>query len=296
MLGSQMLKTLSGSGDFEMYAFDKDDLDISDEEALSSVFKRISPDFVINCAAYTAVDACETEKDIALKINGDASGAVAVACKEENAVLLHISTDYVFDGENPRGYKEDDRPSPINVYGESKLRGEHLIAKNWDKYYIVRTSWLYGENGENFVETMLKLAKKKSELDVVDDQIGSPTYSKDLCEEIIRCFLMPYVSDLPKQHERTLDSERNRAGNNSPAKKLPFGVYHLANSGHISWCGFAKKIFELAKLDVKVNPVTSEKFPRPARRPHCSILQNTKLDRKMRPWKEALKAYLQLTT
>ncbi|MFH1534100.1 MAG: dTDP-4-dehydrorhamnose reductase [Nitrospirota bacterium] len=296
MLGSQMLKTLSGSEDFEMYAFDKDDLDISDKEALSSVFKRISPNFVINCAAYTAVDACETEKDMALKINGDAPGAMAAACKEENAVLLHISTDYVFDGENPEGYKEDDRPSPINVYGESKLRGERLIAENWDKHYIVRTSWLYGENGKNFVETMLKLAETKSELDVVDDQIGSPTYSKDLCEELIRCFLMPYVSNLPRQHNRTMGSEGDMAGNDSPVKKPSFGVYHLTNSDHTSWCGFAKKIFKLAKLDVKVNPVTSEEFPRPAKRPHCSILQNTKLDCRMRSWKEALNAYLQLTT
>ncbi len=296
MLGSQMLKVLSGSADFEMYAFGKDDLDVSDKEALDSIFKRISPDFVINCAAFTEVDACETERDMAFKINGDASGLIAEACAKENAILLHISTDYVFDGENPDGYKENDAPSPINAYGESKLQGEQLIAKNWDKYYIIRTSWLYGENGQNFVDTMLKLAETKSELDVVDDQIGSPTYSKDLCEELIRCFLSPFASDLPKQHERTMDSGSDESGNDSPTKKLPFGIYHLTNSEHTSWCGFAKEIFELAKLDVKVNPVASEAFPRPAKRPHCSILQNTKLDCKMRSWKEALKVYLQLTT
>ncbi len=287
MLGSQMLKTLSGGVDFEMYAFDKDDLDITDETALKSIFERISPDFVINTAGYTAVDDCETERETAFKINSEASGAIAAVCKAENAVLLHISTDYVFDGENSSGYREDDVPSPINVYGESKLRGEELITKNWDKYYIVRTSWLYGENGKNFIDTMLKLGKTKKEIDVVDDQIGSPTYTKDLCEEVIRCFLMPYVSNLPKQHDRTIG-----LGYDSSMKKLPFGIYHLTNSEHTSWCGFAKKIFELAKLDIRVNPVKSDAFPRPAKRPHCSILLNTKFDCKMRSWQDALKAYL----
>lgn len=290
MLGSQMLKTLSGSSDFEMYAFDKDDLDISDKDALTAVFKRISPDFVINCAAFTAVDACETEKETAFKINGDAPGAIASACKAENAALLHISTDYVFDGENPDGYKENDVPSPINAYGESKLRGEQLIAENMDDYYIVRTSWLYGENGQNFVDTMLKLAETKDEISVVDDQIGSPTYSKDLCDELVRCFLSPFISDLPKQHDRMMHN------NHSSGEKLPFGIYHITNSDYTSWYGFAKEIFKLANMNVKVNPVTSEQFPRPARRPHCSILINTKFDPKMRSWKDALKAYLQLTT
>jgi dTDP-4-dehydrorhamnose reductase len=289
MLGSQMLKSLSGREDFEMYAFDKDDLDISNENALQDIFKRISPDFVINCAAYTAVDDCETEKELALKINGKAPGTVATACKNENAVLLHISTDYVFDGENPDGYEEGDPTAPINVYGESKLLGEKLIAENSVDYYIVRTSWLYGENGPNFVETMLKLAETKSELSVVDDQIGSPTYSKDLCEEIIRCFLSPFVSDVPEQHERLMNDE------SYTEKKLPFGIYHLTNAEHTSWCGFAKEIFALKDLSIDVNPVTSEEFKRPAKRPHCSILKSTKMDCKMRSWKEALKAYLQLT-
>ncbi len=287
MLGSQMLKTLSGGVDFEMYAFDKEDLDVTDETALKSIFERISPDFVINCIGFTAVDDCETKRETAFKINGEASGAIAAVCKAENAVLLHISTDYVFDGENSSGYREDDVPSPINVYGESKLRGDELIAKNWDNYYIVRTSWLYGENGQNFIDTMLKLGKTKKEIDVVDDQIGSPTYTKDLCEEIIRCFLMPYVSNLPKQHDRTMG-----LGHDSPVEKPSFGIYHLTNSGNVSWCEFAKKIFEFMKMNIKVNPVTSEQFPRPARRPHCSILLNTKLDCKMRSWEEALKAYL----
>lgn len=290
MLGSQMLRALSGREDFEMYAFDKNDLDISDKNALSETFKRISPDFVINCAAFTAVDDCETEKDTALKINGEAPGVIAAACNEEKAVLLHISTDYVFDGENPDGYKEDDSTSPINTYGESKLSGEKLVAENMSNYYIVRTSWLYGENGQNFVDTMIRLAETKSELNVVDDQIGSPTYSKDLCEEIIRCFLSPFLSDLPEQHERLLETD------NYSEKKLPFGIYHLTNTEHTSWCGYAKEIFRLMNLNVKVNAVASEEFPRPAKRPHCSILKNTKFEGKMRSWKDALKAYLQLTT
>ncbi len=290
MLGSQMLKALSGREDFEMYAFDKNDFDISDKNALSEALKRISPNFVINCAAYTAVDDCEKERDVAMRVNGEAPGAIAAVCKEEGAVLLHISTDYVFDGENSDGYKEDDSTSPVNAYGESKLLGEKLVAENMDDYYIVRSSWLYGTNGQNFVDTMLRLAETKSELNVVDDQIGSPTYSKDLCEEVIRCFLSPYVADLPEQHERMLNT------NDYSEKKLPFGIYHLTNTEHTSWCGFAKEIFRLKDLNVEVNAVTSEEFQRPAKRPHCSILKNTKFDCKMRSWKDALEAYLKLTT
>lgn len=291
MLGSDFLKVLSGSVDFEMYAFNKEELDIDDKNKTMDIFRQISPDFVINAAAYTAVDACEDEKELAFKLNGEAPGYLAEVCKEQNAILLHISTDYVFDGEKMNGYIENDKPAPVNVYGESKLKGEELIMEKMDDYYIVRTSWLFGENGQNFVDTMLKLGKEKNEINVVDDQIGSPTYTKDLCEEIIRCFLMPYVSGLPTQHVRTMDQDSEPVMN-----KPAFGIYHLTNAEHISWYGYAKKIFEFMKMDVKVNPITSKEFPRPAKRPSCSILLNTKLDCKMRTWNEALSAYLALTT
>ncbi len=288
MLGSQFLKSLSGSEDFEMYAFDKDDFDISNRNDLKSVFKRISPDFVINCAAYTDVDGCESNKKLAFKINGDAPGEIARVCKEENAVLVHFSTDYVFDGSSEQGYAEDDATSPINIYGESKLKAEELIAQNMDEYYIIRTSWLFGENGKNFVDTMVNLGKTKEKLDVVDDQIGSPTYTKDLCHAVIKHFLMPFLSGIPRQHHRSYSND-----DNSP-NKLPFGVYHLTNSKHTSWFGFTKKIFEIMNFGTDVTPVKSDKFPRPADRPHCSILNNTKFDNDVRSWEDALRAYLEL--
>jgi dTDP-4-dehydrorhamnose reductase len=273
MLGSQFLKTLSGIDGVEAFAFDKEDLDIADKTSLEAIFHRISPDFVLNCAAFTDVDGCEDQKDVAFKINGEALAVIAAVCKQENAALVHFSTDYVFDGSNADGYKENDPVSPINVYGESKLRGEELIAQNMDDYYIIRTSWLFGENGKNFVDTMVKLGKERDYADVVDDQIGSPTYTKDLCEMVIEHFLNPFLSE---------------------KEKLPFGIYHLTNSGTTSWYGFAKKIFELADLKVKVKPISSEAFLRPAKRPKCSILINTKIPYKLRPWEEALKVYLEL--
>lgn len=288
MLGSYFLKYLAGDEDFEMYAFSKEELDITSFSKLQETFDRIKPGFVINCAAYTAVDNCESNRQLAFMVNAEAAGQIARACKKSGAILLHFSTDYVFDGKKAEGYKEDDLPSPINVYGESKLQGEQLIAANCDKYYIVRTSWLFGLNGKNFVDTMLKLGKERRELNVVGDQIGSPTYTKDLCEAVVRNFLDSYIADLPRQHDLDLPVREK-----SSERKLNFGIYHLSNSGVCSWYEFAKKIFELAKMEVKVNKITSEEFLRPALRPHCSILINTKTP-KLRLWEEGLKAYLDL--
>ncbi len=196
MLGSQFLKILSGSSDFEMYAFSKDDLDITNKSDLDNILNKISPDFLINCAAYTAVDECETNKDLAFNINADAVKKMAEICDKKNICLIHFSTDYVFDGSKEQGYKENDIPSPINIYGESKLKGEKFITKNMSKYYIIRTSWLFGENGKNFVDTMIKLAKERPELNIVDDQIGSPTYTKDLAEAVSKYFLNPLKTAL----------------------------------------------------------------------------------------------------
>lgn len=287
MLGSCFLSHLSGSEDFEMFAYDKEKIDITDSAALNDLFKRVSPDFVINCAAYTAVDDAESNRELAFAINGEACGTIAELCKREKAILIHFSTDYVFDGENEHGYSENDEPSAINVYGESKLLGEELIKKNIDQYYLVRTSWLFGPNGKNFVDTMIKLGRERDEVSVVKDQIGSPTYSHDICMAVIKNFLNPYLSNLPKHHEHAL-KESSEFG-----EKLEFGIYHLTNAGFVSWYEFAQKIFELMGMDVKVKPVTSDEFVRAAKRPHYSVLQNTKLA-SLRPWQEALKAYLEL--
>ena len=189
MLGSAFLKKLAGEEGLEVFAFDKDILDITDKAALKEIFDRISPDFVINCAAYTAVDDCESNKELAYAINADAPLEIARLCNACGAKLIHFSTDYVFDGEKPEGYREDDSPAPINVYGASKLKGEQNIAEAHDKFFIVRTSWLFGENGKNFVDTMLRLADEKDELNIIGDQVGCPTYTFDLSQAVIDNFL-----------------------------------------------------------------------------------------------------------
>ncbi len=288
MLGSMFLKHLAGIEDFEMFAFDRSTLDVADSDKLAQTIKRLKPDFLINCTAFTDVDGAEANRDLAMKINGEACGVIAKSCKETGTVMIHFSTDYVFDGEKSEGYSEDDETNPINVYGQSKLAGEKLIQQNCDKFYIVRTSWLYGENGKNFVATMLRLAESKKELDVVDDQVGSPTYTADLCKAVINNFLGPEFCRLEKVHNRSFD-----AGAEYREKTLPFGIYHLTNSGSVSWHDFAEKIFELSGIEMKVNRTTSEQFARPAKRPKFSTLINTKLS-PLRAWEDALKSYLRV--
>lgn len=291
MLGSCFLKQLAASPDFEMFAFDRSELDITDFSSIEKLFKDLSPDFVINCAAFTQVDAAEenTEsRELNFKVNTEAVEIIAKACKSSDSILLHFSTDYVFDGKNIAGYNEDSKPNPINNYGKSKLAGEEAIISNCEKYYIVRSSWLFGENGRNFVDTMLKLAEEKTELKVVNDQFGSPTYTHDLASAVRKYFLNPYCAHLDRHHSLSLEESLQEE-----AEQLPFGIYHLTNSESCSWFEFAKKIFEVAGKKVNVLPVNTEEFPRPAKRPKNSILNNTKLP-KLRSWGEALEAYLSL--
>ena len=288
MLGSCFLKHLAGHEDFEMYATDREELDVTSFAQLEKTFNRISPDLVINCAAYTAVDACEDKDNLddAFQLNGRAPGVIAKVCKENNSVLIHFSTDYVFDGTKSDGYKEDDETNPINVYGVSKLEGESFITDTMSKYYIVRTSWLFGDRGKNFVDTMIRLGKEKDHLKVVGDQIGSPTYTADLVRFVLKHFIKPYIANIPQHHEKNMVQEDCEVG-----KQLPFGNYHLTNDGVCSWYDFAEEIFKVRGLDVEVEKVTSSEFVRPAKRPAFSILQNTKLP-KLRSWQEALKAYI----
>ncbi len=233
------------------------DLDITDEAAVKAYILAAKPDLVINAAAYTNVDGCEDEPETAFAVNGDAPGYIAAACREAGARLVHYSTDYVFDGSKTE-YVESDETNPINVYGASKLRGEQNIAKNMDDYRIIRTSWLFGRHGKNFVETIRHLSQTNETVRVVTDQVGKPTYTMDLARktaEIAEC---------------------------------PPGIYHVTNDDVCSWYEFARAFAP------NVVPCSSGEFPRKARRPAYSVLVNTKTS-PMRPWKEALEDYLRPT-
>jgi len=264
MLGQDLAKVLV---DFNLTLWDKGDIDITDEYQVKTKITTLNPQIIINCAAYTDVDDCETNQELALRVNNQAVSYLALVAQKLGAIILHISTDYVFDGKNKKGYAENSEEfGPINFYGQSKLLGEKSLLNIADKFYLVRTSWLYGKNGKNFVETMLSLSKEKKELKVVNDQFGKPTYTVDLAQQII------YILN----------------------NNLPFGIYHVTDEtkeGGISWYDFAQKIFELTKLEIKIIPCISQEFPRPAQRPAYSALVNTKLPR-VRDWAEALKEYL----
>ena len=228
-----------------------------------------SPEMVINAAAYTAVDDCETNYDEAYAVNALGPKNLAIACSKIDVPLVHISTDYVFDGNKRTPLIENDKLGPQSAYGKTKLEGEKFIQENTDKFFILRTAWLYGLHGANFVQTMLSLAESHDEITVVDDQIGSPTYSLDLAVSIANL----------------LNSDK-------------YGIYHLTNEGECSWYEFSKRIFELSNVDVKVVPVSTEEFPRPAPRPRYSVLSNQKWIKAgfppMRKYEEALSDYLSL--
>jgi len=243
--------------------------DITDLPELKAVFLKLNPDFVIHTAAYTDVDGCEKSPDRAHRVNALGTRNIALICQEKNIPLVYVSTDFVFDGKKNYPYAELDEPHPLNVYGRSKLAGENYIRSLLERYFIVRTSWLYGQYGKNFVETILKLAEEKEVLTVVGDQVGSPTYAKDLAQEM---------------------------------KKLvsggSYGIYHITNSGSCNWYDFAEEILKLAGIrGIKVKPITSKELNRPAPRPQFSVLKSFSSERgledTMRPWKEALKEYLE---
>ncbi|MBI2135158.1 dTDP-4-dehydrorhamnose reductase [Candidatus Woesearchaeota archaeon] len=259
MLGKDIAEAFSN---FDVYPFDKRELDITNARLLDMKLKAIKPDFVINAAGYTDVDGCETNKELAYNVNANGVKNIAVSCSKYGSTLIHISSDYVFDGEKD-GYSEHANPSPINIYGDSKYKGELYLMDASKRYYLIRTSWLFGKNGRNFVDTILRLSKTKTQLEVVNDQRGSPTYTKDLSIAI-----------------------KNMINNNPE-----FGIYHLTNSGVCTWFEFAKEIIKIKGLKVDIEPISSEKLNRPAKRPKCSVLINNKLP-KLRNWKEAVKDYL----
>ena len=258
----------------ELTITDVEELDITDENAVLTFVNNLKPDYIINCAAFTAVDKAEDCYELADKINGDGPTNLAKAAKVVGAKLVHISTDYVFGGnlDISKDYKEDDEKNPVTVYGKTKLHGEQGIENNMDEYYIFRTAWLYGVGGNNFVKTMTKLGSTRDEISVVSDQHGSPTYAKDLTEIIYQAI----------------------------NKKIPYGIYHATNQGYTTWYDFTKEILEEQGIQCKVNPVTTKEYIEmmkitQAKRPFNSQLSKNKLLEQginVPEWKEALKRYL----
>jgi len=265
------LMALVHTFDVQAIGFDHNGLDITDESAVQACVSEHEPDVLINAAAYTAVDKAEEDKDAAFAVNATAVGYLAKACAKQNIPLVHISTDYVFDGSKQGAYTEEDVVSPLGVYGESKLAGEEAVREFCDKFYIFRTSWVFSAHGNNFVKTMLRLAAKREELGVVADQLGKPTSAKGIASIVYKVL----TSD-----------------------KQAWGTYHLAQPEVISWHGFAQGVFDEAKhqgvsLKIqKLNAIATKNYPTPTSRPANSVLDCTKLEKtfdlELKPWRESL--------
>lgn len=261
MLGQDLAPILEDEG-FEVIETSSKTLDITNKNQVKKVIKEEKPDYVVHCAAYTDVDGAEENVEAATKINVEGTENIAKACRENGSTLIYISTDYVFDGEKKEPYLPTDKTNPLNIYGKTKLDGESAVQKLCEKYYITRTSWLYGHYGQNFVETMISLADKP-EIKVVDDQIGCPTWTVDFSNALV---------DLIEEEPE-------------------YGVYHICGSGKTSWYGFAKEIFKLAGQKCNLIPCKTKEFPRPAKRPKNSVMENNNI---CRNWELALKDYINL--
>lgn len=267
MLGHDLVEVMSKNHEVSTTTIDT--MDITDINKTIETVKKKNPDVVIHAAAFTDVDGSESQADLAYKVNSLGTRNVAVACKETDSALVYICTDYVFDGTKGSPYYEYDQTNPLSVYGKTKLQGEAYIRDLLNKFYIVRTSWLYGYHGPNFVTTMLKLAQTHDQISVVGDQIGSPTYTVDFSKAIAKLIEKPV-----------------------------YGIYHITNSQHCTWYEYAQLIFDIAGKKVNLKPVTTEEFGSAAKRPKYSVLENYnwKMEGfpKIRSFKEALKEYMDL--
>jgi dTDP-4-dehydrorhamnose reductase len=266
MLGKDLIPLLACQ--HQIFARDIDDGDITDPHWVLKEIAALKPQAVINAAAYTDVDGCESHRELAYSVNGEGSRNIAAGCAASKARLIHLSTDYVFDGTSCEPYREDDPPRSLNVYGNSKLMGERYIQEIWPDHLIIRTEWLYGHHGRNFVDAILQKARKGEDLRVVDDQRGSPTFTKDLCRALLRL----------------LEMETR-------------GILHVTNSGSCSWYEFARRILQETGMNhIRLTSLNSKELARPAVRPTNSVLNCQRLEQllgyKMRPWEEALKEYL----
>jgi len=247
----QCLRTVSDQIGFEGIVFPAEgEANILDVESLTTLFEKHKPAYSINCAAYTAVDKAEDELELARKVNRDGAENLAKLCAKYNCTLIQISTDFVFEGNITKVLDEDDAAKPISVYGLTKLEGEEAVAANTDKYYTIRTSWLYSEHGNNFVKTMLKLAADRSELSIIADQVGTPTYAIDLAGAIL--------------HIINNDGQQ-------------YGVYHYSNEGVTSWYDFSVGIFDIAGVKIKINPIKTSQYPTKATRPKFSVMDKSKI-------------------
>ena len=265
-LGYDLAKEFTKRG-VEYIAPSLDELELTTEAGAKNFILDKKPEMVVHCAAYTAVDKAESEAELALTVNGMGTRWVAEACREIGAKMIYISTDYVFGGDGKTPYEVNDEKKPVNVYGRSKLLGEDAVNALVEKHFIVRTSWVFGINGNNFIKTMLKLGQTKKKINVVNDQIGSPTYTPDLSR---------LLADM--------------------AASDKYGTYHATNEGFCSWADFAREIFEQAGLDVEVDGIPTIEYPTPAKRPFNSRLSKKSLDEagfdRLPPWQDALKRYL----
>lgn len=280
MLGARLCEEFDS---LKPVCWDREEIDITNKEQTREKIVGLHPDVVINAAAYTDVDGAETNRDMAFAVNEAGVRNLAGVVKDIDGKLVHYSTDYVFpsyakasegaaglydEKGNFMGYPEDYPPGPaVNTYGESKLAGERALKEVGVEFYLLRAAWLYGANGKNFVDTMLNLAKSRDSLSVIDDQYGGPTFTNDVAKT----------------------TKKILKGDYEP------GIYHTVNSGVTSWCGFAREIFSLAGVDIEVKAISTSEYPLPAKRPAYSVLKNTK-GPKMRPWKEALREYIENLT
>lgn len=265
-VGSE-LQELSKDYDYNFFFTSKDELDISNKEGIKNFIEQNDINTIVNCAAYTAVDKAEEEKELADKINHKAVKKLANISKEKNIKLIHISTDYVFDGTNCKPYCEEYQTNPKSVYGETKLNSEsEMIQINPKNSIIIRTSWVYSSYGNNFVKTMLKLGHDRDELGVIFDQVGTPTYAKDLAKTILD--IIPFIIN----------------------EKVE--IYNYSNEGVLSWYDFAKEIMKMAKIDCQINPIETYQYPTPAKRPHYSLLNKSKIKKQfditIPYWKDSL--------
>jgi dTDP-4-dehydrorhamnose reductase len=267
-LGNELRAISPNFDNLKFFFTDVDDLDISNRDALENYFKNSAIDFVINCAAYTQVDKAEAERESAMMLNATAPGYLAEFSEIYKFRMIHISTDFVFDGTQNTPYTEEDEENPIGYYAKTKLAGEKAVIENSPNWMIIRTSWLYSSFGNNFVKTMLKYGRERGLLNVVFDQIGTPTYARDLAEAILQI-----ISD--------------------PGTYSINGIFHYSNEGVISWYDFAKTILEIKKVECKVNPIRTVDYPTPAKRPAYSVLDKAKFKEtfglEVPYWKDSLR-------
>ena len=269
-LGKELQRICNTMPGYEFVFLSKSDMPVNQFEMVRHIFNTLKPAYCINCAAYTAVDKAEEEKDLAFEINGEAVGVLAAVCLEHETKFIHISTDYVFDGKGDKPYLESDETSPVNAYGASKLKGEEEAFKYNPDSLIIRTSWVYSEFGKNFVKTMLRLMADKNSISVVNDQVGSPTYAADLADVILKIIQL---------------------------QEWKPGIYHFSNEGVITWFDFANAIKEIASTNTAIHPISTAEFPTPAQRPVYSVFNKQKIQDafgiKLKDWKASLATCIQ---